>query len=425
MKDIYFFSCENIAIISAKALKHYPQIESYVFTHIKPTKSVLFFAMKEPFVTKSTFNSSTPIGFANVIIESNNQVRVVPLLAINNGVKRRLLEYIINLFTVPIVIEVSIDQEWSNDVIFFSNLGFGDPMPSPNNNRNIDMKLVPIPNYVDTFNKIMSIAQTAPFLCKLKVFFPKTLANTLVSYLSESSEVGGKICITRYTQDSEGEDVAVLGFNTSELVPGDKKNFAVTIPPDKVSPFSFHTHPDICYTTLGCFLGWPSGPDIAFMVINYLRNKDVLAHFVISSEGIWLIHLRPQFQRLLYELKNKYSTQQCQQKLSEFIERSFIFLEGQRKYEMISPADRVETRRKFINISKNLKISDYKGTEVESVCSQFVHEDALLFDIDLIKWKTFDSNKVMMSFSYIADPVGGLPCMLPIDCSFLSPMVVD
>ncbi|UUT40544.1 hypothetical protein [carnivorous sponge associated iridovirus] len=425
MKDIYFFSCENIAIISSNALKHYPQIESYVSTHVKPTKSVLFFAMKEPFVTKSTFNGSTPVGFANNVIEGD-QVRVTPLLAIGNDVKKRLLEYIINFFTIPIVIEVSLNsQDWLNDVTFFSNLGFGDPTPSPNNNRTIDMKLVPSSNHVDTLNKVMSIAQSATFLCKLKVFFPKTLSNTLISYLSEPSEVGGKICITRYAKDSEGTDVAVLGFNTSELVPGNKDSFTVNIPPDKVAPFSFHTHPDVCYTSYGCFLGWPSGPDIAFVVGNYLENRDILVHFVISSEGIWVIHLRPQFQRLLYELKNQYSTEECQKKLVEFIKRSFIFLEGQRRYEMISPADRAETRRKFIETSKNLKISDYRGTEVEPACSPFIREDALLFDIDLIKWKTFESNKVIMTFSYIADPVGGLPCLLPVDCAFLAPIFVD
>ena len=161
------------------------------------------------------------------------------------------------------------------------------------------------------------------------------------------------------------------------------------------------------------------------MVGNYLENRDILVHFVISSEGIWVIHLRPQFQRLLYELKNQYSTEECQKKLVEFIKRSFIFLEGQRRYEMISPADRAETRRKFIETSKNLKISDYRGTEVEPACSPFIREDALLFDIDLIKWKTFESNKVIMTFSYIADPVGGLPCLLPVDCAFLAPIFVD
>jgi hypothetical protein len=420
MEDTYFFSCENIAIISSKALKHYPQIESYVFTYVKPFKSILFFAMKEPFVTKTTFNGSTPIGFANVIIESN-QVRVTPLLAIDNDVKTRLLEYIINFFTILIIIEVNLnDQDWFNDITFLSNLGFGDPTLNPSNNRTIDMKLVPSSNYIDTLNKVMSIAQSAPLLCKLKVFFPKTLANTLVSYLSEPNEVGGKICITRYAQDSNGTDIAVLGFNTSELVPGNKDSFTVNIPLDKVAPLSFHTHPDVCYTSFGCFLGWPSGPDIAFVVSNYLENRDVLAHFVVSSEGIWAIHLRPQFQRVLYELKNQYSTQQCQEKLVDFIQRSFVFLEGQRRYEMISPTERAETRKKFIETSKNLKISDYKGTEVEYVCSPFVHEDALLFDINLIKWKTFESNKVFMTFSYIMDPVGGLPCLLPVDCDRLS-----
>lgn len=425
MKEIYFFSCENIAIISSKALQHYPQIESYVYTYVKPVKSVLFFAMKEPFVTKDTFNASTPVGFANVIIEGDH-VRVTPLLAIDSGVKTRLLDYIINFFTIPIVIEVSLNApDWFNDVTFFSNLGFGNPTPNPSHTKVIDMTLVPGANYIDTLNRVMGIAQSTPFLCKLKVFFPKTLANTLTSYLSEPSEVGGKICITRYAQDSEGADVAVLGFNTSELVPGNQDSFTVNIPPDKVSPFSFHTHPDACYTSYGCFLGWPSGPDIAFVVGNYLENRDVLAHFVVSSEGIWVIHLRPQFQRLLYELKNQYSTEQCQQKLVEFIRKSFIFLEGQRRYEMISPTDRAETRKKFIDVSKNLKISDYTGTEVETACSQLIREDALLFDIDLIKWKTFNSNKVIMTFSYIVDPAGGLPCLLPVDCGFLAAMFAE
>lgn len=425
MKDTYFFSCENIAIISSKALKQYPQIEKYVFTHVKPVKSVLFFAMNEPSVTRNTFDASTPIGFANVVVESI-QVRVAPLLARDSDVKKRLLEYIINFFTIQIVVEVNLDnKDWLNTVSFFSILGFGDPTPSPNNTRTIDMKLEPSSNYIDTLNKVMSIAQSGPFLCDLKAFFPKTLADTLMSYLTEPNEVGGKICITRYAKDSEGIDVAVLGFNTSELVPGNADSFSVNIPPDKVAPLSFHTHPDVCYTSFGCFLGWPSAPDIRFVVANYLQNRDVLAHFVISSEGIWVIHLRPQFQRLLFELKNQYSTQECQEKLVDFINRSFVFLEGQRKYEMIPPAYRAEVRKKFIDTSKSLRISDYRATEVEAACAPFVREDALLFDIYLIKWNTFESNKVIMSFSYILDPLGGLPCLLPVDCAFLEPMLVE
>jgi hypothetical protein len=423
MKDIYFFSCENIVIISSKALKHYPQIESYALTYLNPVKSILFFVVKEAFVTKYTFDSSTPIGFANIVTDSS-EARVTSLLAVDDNVKKQLLEYIINFFTIPIIIEISINtQDWLNEVNFLSTLGFGDPIPNPSNNRIIDMKMVARSDHIDTLNKVMSIAQAAPFLCKMKVFFPKTLANTLVLYLSDPAEVGGKICITRYTQDAE--NIAVLGFNTSEVVPGNLNSFTVNIPPDKVAPFSFHTHPDVCYTNLGCFLGWPSGNDIAFVVGNYLENRDILAHFVVSSEGIWVIHLRPQFQRLLYDLKNNYSSQICQNKLVDFIRKSFVFLEGQRRYEIISPKDRAETRNKFIEVSKKLKISDYKGTDVELACSPFVNEDALLFDINLIKWKMFDSNKVIMSFSYIVDPIGGLPCMLPIDCSFLSHIFVD
>ena len=270
-------------------------------------------------------------------------------------------------------------------------------------------------------------------MCNLKVDFPKTLADTFMSYLTEPKEVGGKICISRYYRDSEGADVAVLGFNTDELVSGKDGSFAVDIPPDKVSPFSFHTHPDVCYTSFGCFMGWPSGPDIGFVVHNYLQNRDILAHFVVSSEGIWVIHLRPQFQKLLYDLKNHVpgpethylTTQNCQVKLVEFVNKSFVFLEGQRKYELIRPTERSQARKKFIETSQKLKISDYTGTEVEAACAPFVKEDVLFFDIFLIKWNVFESNKVVMSFSYTLDPAGGLPCILPVDCAALEPMLVD
>jgi len=420
MKDIYFFSCENIAIISSKALNQYPKIEKYVSIYIKPENTVLFFAVKEPFVTKTTFNESTPIGFANVILD-HTQVRVSPLMGVDYSVKKIILEYIANFFTIPIVIEVNIDsQDLINEINFLTHLGFGDPVPNPNNNQTVDLRLTQNTDTRNVLNKIMSLTKNTPPMCKLKIFFPKTLANTLISHLSEPNEVGGKICITRYGKDSDGSDIAVLGFNTSELVLGNPDTFTVNIPPDKVAPFSFHTHPDICYTQYGCFLGWPSGPDIAFIVGSYLENRDILAHFIISSEGIWVVHLRPQFQKLLHQLKNTYTTMECQKKLVKFIRKSFEFLEGQRKYEMISPIDRSKARKKFIEVSKNLKISDYKGTDVELMCSPYIQDDALLFDINLIKWGAFESNKVVISFSYIVDEAGGLPCFLPVDCSILA-----
>jgi hypothetical protein len=420
MKDIYFFSCENIALISSYALKNYPQIKRYVLTHVKPVKSVLFFAVKETFVTKETFNSSTPIGFGNVIIEST-LVRVTTLLGADYAVKRRLLEYMNNFFTVPIIVEVDMDnQNWLEDISFLSGLGFGDPTPNLNNNRVIDMKIVPGSKPADTLNTVMNIAQQAPLTCKIKVNFPKTLASTLMSYLSRPHEVGGKICITRYGKDPQGDDVAILGFNTNQLILGDPTSHMVEIPADQQAPFSFHTHPDVCYTDNQCFIGWPSSADVYLMVAYYLRNVDILAQFVASSEGIWVIHMRPQFQKVLYELKNNSGTEVCADLLGKFILTSFLLMEGSRSYVTVSPEDRPSIRKKFIDISKNLKMSDYAGTDVEKLCAPFIKEDVLLFDIELIKWKMFQTKNVIMTFSYMLDPAGGLPCKLPVDCGFLA-----
>jgi hypothetical protein len=422
MKQENFFSCENIAVISSKALHLYPEIEKYVVTLTRPVNSTLFFSTVEPFVTKDTFNNSTPNGFASIISDKVS-ARITVFLGVDNRIKNRLINYIANFFTIPLVIEVDITtQTWTSDIDFLTQFGFGSPEPNANSNAIVDLQLTYKPSYLESVNKIMSISMSSPTLCKIQVHFPQTLARTLSSYLSKKFEVGGKICITRYTKTYDMKDIAVLGFVVEKLVEGDSN--AVDILPSDMSPFSFHTHPDVALVDHKMFLGWPSAIDITTVLMSYITlTPPIVAHFVATSEGVWIIHVRPQFQKILIELRARQASEKCIIKLREFILKSYGVLETYRSYELVKPHERASTRQKFINVSKNLKLSDFVGTEVETECTHLITDDALLFDIHLIKWDIFESNKVTMSFSYLMAPGIGLECKLPVDCGVV-PMIL-
>jgi hypothetical protein len=424
MKQENFFSCENIAIISSKALHLYPEIEKYVATLIQPVNSIMFFSTVEPFVTKYTFDSSTPNGFANVISDKE-EARITVFMGVDKNVKNRLINYIANFFTIPLLIEVDITtQTWLSDVDFLTQFGFGSPERNANSNALVDLKYTQKPSFFESVNKVMSISRTSPTLCKIQVYFPKSLARTLSSYLSKTFEVGGKICIARYAKTYDMKDIAVLGFVVEKLVEGVSSN-AVIIPDEELSPFSFHTHPDVTLIDNKQFLGWPSGLDISAILMSYIiSSPPIVAHFVATSEGIWVVHIRPQFQKILIELRARQESKACIEKIQEFVLKSYGVLETYRNYELVKPHERAATRQKFINVSKNLRLSDYVGTEVEKECAALLTEDALLFDIHLIKWDIFESNKVTMSFSYMMAPQIGLECKLPVDCSAVAvPMV--
>jgi hypothetical protein len=429
MKEFYFFSCENAVIISSRALDQYPEIQKIVLPYVHGVgKEVLFFIMKESFVNKLTFNSSTIVGFASVVV-GRRHARVKPLKIIPSTqmLKRQLMQSIVGFFTIPIIVEVDTSSaSLMEDVKFFTSIGFGSPTVNDSNDRVVDMKQSNSVNFTSTVAAITNISKQQASECSIKVFFPQTLAHILSSYLSAPSEVGGKLCIVRYITDPTEKDIAVLGFDTATLVTAQTGGTSINIPYDQLSPFSFHTHPDYNYPSLQCFVSWPSGDDIATLAKSYFDNKNMLAHFVASSEGIWIIHARPQFQRLLYHLKqNKPATQACCDTLIDFIRSSFRQSHNMCRYDTVAAKDRLKARDNFIKVSKSLKISDFKNTNVETICASFIREDVVMFDIDLIKWKVFETNKVTMEFSYILDHVAGIQCFIPSDCGFVEPMVVE
>jgi hypothetical protein len=57
---------------------------------------------------------------------------------------------------------------------------------------------------------------------------------------------------------------------------------------------SFHTHPRSCYQNGICPIGFPSGPDLAFSLNQYIESKTI-AQVVITLEGIYTLSLSKNF----------------------------------------------------------------------------------------------------------------------------------
>jgi hypothetical protein len=423
MNESYFVSCGNVVVLSPKAISRYPAIEKYVLGYIKPIKSLLFFASRETPITKYNFGNSTPLGFSNVTVTESSQAHIDFLLGVNRKVEQELLEHIIGFFNIPkITIELDLknNYQWDEEVRFLSTFGFANPAKSPST-ENVEMTLLPPGSYVDVEANVATVAELARhvmFLCKLKVYFPPELAKLLADYVQkEPVEYGGRIFIESYVKDNLGENVAVLGTKPIYFDKGE----SISVNVKNVNPLMFHTHPDQSRYSYGLFLAWPSGADINVSVWAYLMNRDIVAQFVPSSEGIWIYHLKPKFQKFLYDLKQTGNIGFWLEKFLNFHSTKFATKDFE-TFTEIPPEMRPKMKALFIDLSKNLRISDFLDFDpsVKQYCQQFIHENFTMYDVALIKWQTFYTNKVLISFSYMSDPVGGLPCNLPVDAPYVT-----
>jgi hypothetical protein len=124
-------------------------------------------------------------------------------------------------------------------------------------------------------------------------------------YRTEPREYGGDFVITDFRRNpvtpSDPNIYANMIFEKSTLmegpIPSPGIDFQVKYH-EPVYSFSWHTHPDVCYTHHGCFIGWPSHLDVA----NLAENPNLRLHFVIALEGVWIIQLGPDIQTFLRKI---------------------------------------------------------------------------------------------------------------------------
>lgn len=127
--------------------------------------------------------------------------------------------------------------------------------------------------------------------CSIRLRFENSLLKTIFElYNSQPIEYGGRMRIFEYVNTGASYRAARVGFSPQLEVRGSKKSLTVNNPP---APINFHTHPDVCYVTFGCYLGWPSSDDMAYILENY--DQGLRLHMLTSKEGVYFISLSPNF----------------------------------------------------------------------------------------------------------------------------------
>ena len=117
--------------------------------------------------------------------------------------------------------------------------------------------------------------------CQMIVHITDDLMETVYDkYITKDVEYGGIMGV----QKVEGNEY-LLGL--AAVTRGSEKNFSVKTPNYYIT---WHTHPFICYKKNLCYIGWPSGSDMANRIRAYYKNGEI-AHVLFANEGVYVLQL--------------------------------------------------------------------------------------------------------------------------------------
>jgi len=410
MEDNMFFSCENIFVIPSKLLSNYPVFSWMSDYFNKP--GVVVFVSDIP-TTLDRLNNVNVIAYAILIFKKKK----VEIAAINttNVVRQRdvfievltyLLNFIKRVFYKSIAVTVDISDV--DQINFYVASGF---TPVPQKNTNTKLYLIYTTGYSIIKNPIINDVMLNAEINAQLVKFPVSLAKTLSSFVQLNYEVAGNICI-EYVEQKNKEDVLVLGLKTENVVKGEVGN--VSLYYEDFSPFSFHTHPDITLVmdSTQRYISWPSGLDIKNILTAFLNKINVLAHFVITAEGIWVIYVSVAFQKFLSNLSAFYKND-----LVDIVNNIGSIYQQVEKYRVsnfIDPIYRKNIRKDFINKSNNITIKDLDSIQEK----HYLGDNFFLFKLRLITWNKFKKD-IILKFPYFIDAEAGLPEKISSTCNII------
>lgn len=402
MEDNMFFSCENIFVIPSKFLSNYPRFSwmSSDYFNIKPGAIV---GVGDTPTTLDTLDSVNIIAYA-VLIFKKKKVEITTINTTSavqhSDVFLEVLTYLLNFIKRASYksIAVTVDISDVDQINFYIANGF---TPVPQKNTNTQLYLIYTPGYSIRKNPIINDAVPKAEINAQLVKFPASLAKTLSGFVQLNYEVGGNVCV-EYVEQKNKEDVLVLGLKTENVVKGTVGNVAFSY--EDYSPFSFHTHPDITLfiDSIQQYISWPSGIDIRNILSAFLNKTNVLAHFVVTAEGIWVIYVSVAFQKFLSKLSAFYKNDLVD--IVDNIGNIYQQVEKCRISSFIDPIYRKDIREDFINTSNNITIKDLTSIQEK----HYLGDNFFLFKLKLLKWNKLKKDTIL-KFPYFIDAEAGLP----------------
>jgi hypothetical protein len=411
MEDNIFFSCGNIVVIPSKLLSEYPRLNWMAdYFNVKSGAVVL---VTDTQINRHILDSVNIIAYA-VLIFKKKTVEIITLNTTNvvqsSDVFLEVLTYLLNFIqhTFYKSVAVNVDISDTNQINFYVANNF---MPMPQKNTKTKLYLMYTSDHYHKNPTINDIMLTTGVNSQL-VKFPARLAKILSSFVQLNYEVGGNVCVD-YVEQKNKEDVLVLGLRQDKVVKGEAGS--VNFEYKDFSPFSFHTHPDITLLidSNQRYISWPSGIDIKSILSAFLNKINVLSHFVITTEGIWVIYVSVAFQKFLSNLAVFYKND-----LIDIINNIGDIYQKVEKYRMsnfIDPMYRKDIRDDFINKSNTITIKDLQSVQEK----HYLGDNFFLFKLRLLTWNKLKKD-IVLKFPYFIDADAGLPEKISSTCSIKS-----
>lgn len=406
MEDNMFFSCENIFVIPSKSLSKYPMYDWMSDYFNNKSGAVVFVSDKQ--ATLDILDSVNILAYAVLIFKKER----IKIKTINwtDVVQQRLevLTYLLNFIKRVFYKSISVTVDISDvDLIYFyAANGF---TPVPQKNTSSKFYLMYRSSYSIEKNSIIKNLVPNIEINAQLIKFPANLAKTLSKYIHLNYEVAGNICV-EYIEKKNLEEVLVLGLITENVVTGTAGN--VSLNSEDYSPFSFHTHPDITLVmnSIQHYISWPSGIDIKSILSSFLNKINVLAHFVVTTEGIWIIYISVAFQKFLSRLAVFYKND-----LTDIINNIGDIYQQVEKYRIsnfIDPVDRKDIRKAFIYKSNSITIKDLNSIQEK----HYLGDNFFLFKLRLLTWNKLKKDTIL-KFPYFIDAEAGLPEKISSTCN--------
>ena len=411
----HFYVFDNVAVFPVQTvLTHFPKFYQKLLNNVNYDIShnhrIIFAAVtSDNLITPANFDELHLFGCAVF----NLRTKAIDYFIAENDstvVKTRILDVITHNIQGDIFIDlVTNNPNFDVDANYLVKYGFIEPRLV---NTVVKLKYVKRPPTKLTLMQIRAvIASLKANVMVLNIFIPRVVATTLSKCIKEINEAYGTLSIVKYLEGS----VALIGLNSDNIQSGNEESAP---PPVKYSPLVFHTHPDHITREFKTFISYPSGQDMMVVALSFLQFRDQLAHFVVSPEGLWSVHLTPEFQSLLIHLRSN-NAFECSQGILAAIHKVFTNFENPRSAEAIDPIDRYNIGGQYLMTIKNYKLSNLfrDVPSLQENCQTEVKQDAQLYNVSLIKWKKFSETVdegVYLSFDYVTDIPGGLsPFFLP------------
>lgn len=284
----------------------------------------------------------------------------------DKGINTIIRSITLNFKKTRIWVGIDLNDSWYDKAELYARHAFGYPMLSRNTGgsaralNNTVLSMTWDHDIYHDYDETLEIAQSvinqylkARTKCISGLHIGPKVINTLKSYLTRSQEVGGHLFSDGYITGPDGAQYINLFYNTStiEIGTSNGRNFRVNLAPSQIS---FHTHPDICYTADGCYVAWPSGPDMRTIIVQY---PILLKHYVVTKEGIYAVQLSLDMQNFI---DNNMSSKDH---IASVALEKFAAIEQYRS-EVIKPELRQLSVQDFMIFANTFTISDIIGSEI-------------------------------------------------------------